>query len=673
MKQIFTILGMALIHCVATAQYSCVTATPITAGIYDANFATGSEVPQPICTNGTNNNPYMGIWFKYTPEQLHTTTVSTSVTGFESTDTRMHIYTGTCGNLTCVTGDDDSGPNYSSITSFTAEPGVTYYIAFDNNWSFTSFHVSLTEAVYQPPMFTQQTVNISGMVLCVADLNGDYLDDIVSPDIVTSTVQVLYQTANDSGFTQATLPAASTNNNPSWSMAAGDYDRNGFNDLLYGGGNGATLLLADSNGTGFTTAISTQQYVFSQRTNFVDINNDGNLDAFICHDTQPNVYFLNDGNGGSTFHQGGLGDVSAGGNYGSLWVDYDNDGDMDLFIAKCRGGEESLASIDELHRNNGDGTYTNVAEEAGFVDYQQSWSSAWADFDNDGDMDVMIGASSDVYGSHKLMRNNGNGTFTNVTEGSGYDDQALLNIEHVAYDFDNDGWVDIFGGGNTIMFNKSAMGFAPRAVTATNGPVGDLNNDGFLDISNGNRVFFNIDNGNHWLKVHLEGVESNRNGIGARVEIYGAGDGWDKQVRDVRSGDGFKFMSSLNTHFGLGQTESLDQLVIKWPSGTIDIIENPGVDTAILVVEGSTALGLKNTTKNAFTVYPNPAKDVLNITSAENFEAVNATVYALDGKQVSNEKVSGSGIKVSHLAKGTYIVLLKDKSGRQYSSKFIKG
>ncbi len=127
-------------------------------------------------------------------------------------------------------------------------------------------------------------------------------------------------------------------------------------------------MMANNDGTAFTE-VSGSEYVFSQRSNFADLNNDGQLDAFVCHDVVPNVYYINDGNGNLIFYQGadlngipsGLGLVSNGGNYGTVWIDYDNDRDMDLFIAKCRGGATE-AKINQLHRNNGDNTYTNVAE-----------------------------------------------------------------------------------------------------------------------------------------------------------------------------------------------------------------------------------------------------------------------------------------------------------------------
>ena len=174
--------------------------------------------------------------------------------------------------------------------------------------------------------------------------------------------------------------------------------------LLYGAGSGVTFMKANNTGTGFTQ-ISTSEYVFSQRSNFVDINNDGHLDAFVCHDVAPNVYYLNDGFGNLNFYQGaqydndcnlistdqtgvvgGLGNYCSGGNYGSIWIDYDNDRDMDMFIAKCGG--ETARRTNQMLTNNGDGTFTENANALGLADPMQTWSSSWADYDNDGDMDV---------------------------------------------------------------------------------------------------------------------------------------------------------------------------------------------------------------------------------------------------------------------------------------------
>src|SRR5690606_31393902 len=139
----------------------------------------------------------------------------------------------------------------------------------------------------------------------------------------------------------------------------------------------------------------------------------------MCHDVDRSVYYINEDNT-PVFHQGGLGDYPSGGHYGSIWIDYNNDGKIDLYIAKC-GGEEARRR-NQLYRNNGDGTFTDVATEANLASTAEQWSSAWGDFNNDGWMDVLNGKNAQMggQGSHELMKNNGNGTFTNVTSGSGF-------------------------------------------------------------------------------------------------------------------------------------------------------------------------------------------------------------------------------------------------------------
>lgn len=665
MKQIFTLAMLCLGTLAIQAQDNCGTAQTIAFGTHNVFMQAGSQVPTPVCSVGENNGPDRGAWFKYMTMVTQTVMVSTAESGL---DTRVQVYSGNCGALTCVTGDDDSGPDNTSIAIFTAMAGQTYYIAFDNNWDVNNFSFTFGMPTSN---FTPSPIDLTGWYkICVVDMNGDYLDDVVAP--TNGGVQILYQNA-EGGFTAQTRTTTNTWYMPDWSMAAGDYDKNGYNDMLYGNGNGTILMLANADGTSYEGALESDIDVFSQRTNFIDINNDGNLDAFTCHDVAPNVYFLNDGEGGGTFVQGGLGDYPSGGNYGSIWVDYDNDGDMDLFIAKCRGGGDNAAK-DELHRNNGDGTFTNVATDLGLDDLHQSWSSAWADFDNDGDMDVMIGASSPTGGGHRLLSNNGDGTFTNVTTGSGWDTFTTMNIEHVAHDFDNDGYVDVLTGGGNIMYNNGDMTFMPISIApAMNGPIGDLNNDGFLDIQNDNFIHMNNGNDNNWIKIQLKGVESNGNGIGARVEAYTETDGIEMQIRDVKSGDGFRYMSSLNTHFGFGDTEEITKIIVKWPSGTVDTIMNPEANQSLMVVEGDHVMANEQFAGNDFRLFPNPAKDFMEI-SGDNLSGITtAEIYDLNGRLVKTAEVNGNRISVQSLAKGTYLLMVKDAQGAKHSSKFIKG
>jgi hypothetical protein len=683
MKKITFILFLLSGIFSAVAQSTCAEPTVLNgAGLYQVEEILGTDVASPICANnGVVTNSPKSEWFRYTPSEDFTVTITTDID--ENTprvDTRFHVYTGSCGSLTCFAGDDDSGVgsnNYSSVDTFIVTANTTYLIAFDNKWTSNGFTFQLLETPYETPPgnpVTFSNMNVSSINsqynICVVDMNGDFLDDIVG--VSSSNIRIHTQNANGT-FTMTDYPTTPAENMPSWSLAAGDYNRDGINDLMYGGGSGVTFMKSNESGTGFDQ-VSFEPYVFCQRTNFIDLNNDGHLDAFSCHDVQPNVYFLNDGTGEFDFYQSNvtpgaisLGIFPSGGNYGSIWIDYDNDGDQDLFIAKCRGGS-SGAKFNELHRNNGDGTFTDVSVESNLRDPLQTWSAAWADFDNDGDMDVIVGASSFTDGGHKFMRNNGDGTFTDITEGSGWDTNTSTSIEHIAHDFNNDGFVDVMGGGSKIMYNLGDGTFTAASTGFGVSAVGDLNNDGFLDFQTGNTLRLNNGNSNNWIKLTLQGVESNRNGIGARIEIYGA---WGKQIRDARSGEGFEYMSTLNIHFGIGEATAIDQVIVRWPSGVIDTFDNVEINQTLAVVEGGT-LSVGDNAFTSFSVYPNPAKDVVTIKSSATSQVVSAEIYDINGKKVLASPVVNDTFSIQSLSTGTYILLAKDSEGTLSTHKLIK-
>lgn len=674
------------------AQNTCSTALPITPGTYVIDAINGTEISSPICAeNGPGQTA--AEWYAYTPTQNYTVTVTSDLLVNICKDSRVHIYTGTCGNLTCVTGDDDSGTiacnsgnnnAFLSRATFNAVAGTTYYIAWDNKWSSAGISFQLTEAPFVAPptapvTFTSQTINTINSTYnsAVVDMNNDFLDDIVG--VSANNIRIHTQNTNGT-FTMNNFATPTINSNflPFWSIAAGDYNKDGFNDLIYGGGSGVTFMRSVGTTMGFTAVTDFTQFVFCQRTNFIDLNDDGNLDAFSCHDVDPNVYYLNNGSGGLTYFQSNnpttpgailLGINPEGGNYGSIWTDYDNDGDQDLFIAKCRGGA-GTAKFNELHRNNGNGTFSDVSVAANMYDPVQTWSAAWGDFDNDGDMDALVGASSFSDGPHKYMRNNGNGTFTDATTGTGWDTNPSTSIEHIAYDFDNNGFIDVMGGGNKIMYNQGNGTFAPFTHGFDVSAVGDLNNDGFLDFQSGTTLRINSGNANKWLKLNLQGIQSNRNGIGARVEIYGS---WGKQIRDVRSGEGFRYMSTLNVHFGLGTATTIDQVIIRWPSGVVDTLNNVNPNQTLLVVEGVT-LGTNSFENFVFTMYPNPVKNIINISmnTANPVEFISADIYDLTGRKVQTTLIQNQTINVDALSTGTYILQLTDSNNKNYNQKFIK-
>lgn len=680
MKKLLLYTSLLCMPLAMYAQQDCANAVLVAAGTHTVDGIDG-QAPTPVCTTETTNQANNGEWYIYTApagDDVYVT-VTSDLEVNSGGDTRVQIYTGTCDNLSCIIGDDDAGNignGFLSVASFQAIAGESYYIAWDNRWSSAGFDFEITEADAPPPgqlTFTAQSVSTNGSRLAMVDMNGDYLDDLIS--VTANNININYQ-LEAGGFNPVDINTTNADYTPSWSLAAGDIDGNGYNDLLYGGGNGVTFMMANEDGTAYTE-VSGPEYVFSQRSNFVDLNNDGHLDAFVCHDVAPNVYYINDGEGNLTFYQGadpdgipsGLGLVTNGGNYGTVWIDYDNDRDMDLFIAKCRGGNTD-AKINELHRNNGDGTYTNVAPNSGvnLADPVQTWSSAWGDYDNDGDMDGYIGASSTSDGPTKYMRNNGDGTFTDISGSVDLSDTPL-GIENAPADFDNDGHIDIFSNGQILLNGGDGLSFVTITQTVPqSGAIGDANNDGFLDIfSNG--LFLNNGNDNNWIKIVTVGDESNLNGIGARVEITSPGLG--TQIRDVRSGEGFRYMSSLNTHFGLGQDEEVETVTVHWPSGLISVIENPNINDTLIVNE-SEALSIDDVTGNDLKVYPNPADNIINLETSIQLNNAIYSIFTVEGKRVLNARLDDTKtIDVSNLATGNYFIrILQDNN--IYVQQFLK-
>lgn len=664
----------------AMAQANCGAALPVLIGSTTTAPAFTNETgtaPTQFCgLTNQNQLPTKGKWYTYSALATNSVILSTVLTQNNNVDTRVIVYTGACDALTCVTANDDYNGGLTSQVTFTATAGTTYTICFDNRYSNSGFDFTLLAAPPPAPdRLSFTSTNVPGITggydNCIVDMNGDYLDDIVSA-VSTTQLVITYQNGNGS-FTTTGYPVTNTSVLPSWSIAAGDYDNNGFNDLIYGSGSGVCFLKANATGTGYTTDRKTQSYLV-QRTNFVDINNDGKLDAFACDDNAPNRYYINDGTNLNHI-QGGIGDFPTGGNYASLWTDYDNDGDIDMVLAKCgQGGSGVGGNIDQLWKNNGNGTYTDVAAAANMAAPEQSWSCAVGDFNNDGWMDVIQGVNSMSDGNTKVMRNNTDGTFTSVTPGSGWDTFTSVGREFVAQDFDNDGFLDVLSAGNTIMFGDGAFHFTPNPnaypISTVDRPIGDLNNDGFLDIQNGTNILFNNGNSNKWFAVNLQGIQSNRNGIGARIEIYGS---WGKQIRDVQSGTGFQNMSTITAHFGLGQATTIDQVIIRWPSGTVDTLTNVNPNQKILVVEGST-LAVNSFNNGVFSVYPNPAKNVVNIQLKDNLSVTlkSALVYDLNGKVVLSTSDINQPINVEKLATGTYILSISDTQNKIYTQKFIK-
>jgi len=186
---------------------------------------------------------------------------------------------------------------------------------------------SLSMLAQQPVTFTNsssQLANIGsgGFVPdCAVDMNNDGLDDVVR--VRNNGLSIDYQNAGG-GFSHFLFPM-NWQNFPDWSIAAGDIDGNGYNDLLFGGGSRVSFVYANSSGSAYTEDFHSQ-YIFSQRSTFSDIDNDGDLDAFVCHDVDESHPYENDGTGTLTLNQNLIQTADMPGNYAAQWCDFDNDG-----------------------------------------------------------------------------------------------------------------------------------------------------------------------------------------------------------------------------------------------------------------------------------------------------------------------------------------------------------
>jgi len=483
------------------------------------------------------------------------------------------------------------------------------------------------------------------------DMNNDGFLDLIVPthELALSGGPFVYLNNGDGTFTDI-RGTSGIEKGPSgfdtgdWlGFAFGDYDGDGNLDLYiaedaYGNGGRKAKrdLLFRGYGDGTFTNVSISAGIessdqFGTCAFWVDYDNDGKLDLFVKNftgnqrDGPANRLYKNNGDG--TFTQvadaGGLIHATNGLNLGTVcsFADYDNDGFMDVAFTGPIG-------TDELYRNQGDGTFVNVTTAAGLKPLDDGAGIAWGDCDNDGFLDLYIARGcSDTCGdgllADTLYHNNGDGTFTDVTAAAGITDTANT-WAAIWGDYDNDGFLDLFvscagatttlgpGNANILYHNNGDGTFTNVAaherltlqddVSLHDGAAwADYNNDGFLDLilKDGigprrltregafgyHRLFRNTGNRNHFIKVKLIGVQSNRDGIGARVLVtYSGGIGF----RQNNGGGGGDFESQGNEplHFGIGTARTVT-VKVQWPSGIADMVRSTAIDSTLTIVEGT--------------------------------------------------------------------------------------
>ena len=449
----------------------------------------------------------------------------------------------------------------------------------------------------------------TGGCVGIADMDGDGYDDLILLD-QSKNLSIDYQNP-DGTYTSFSYGAASGSNQ--WGMAVGDVDNDGHKDFVSGGSyDGVHYKAISARGVSSAWTNLDNGNMFMQCMNMADINNDGDLDVFGCHDDAAPRIWLNNGNGGLAYNNyvnfATTPSSDMSGNYGSTFTDFDNDGDLDFHITKCRQGVNSPTDPRRWNRlfvNNGSNQYTDQAAAWGLQNQEQSWSSDFADIDNDGDLDLITTNHSTTI---QLFRNNGSGAFTNITAGSGLQFSNFF-LQSKCEDLDNDGFIDLLCTEGNYYFRNNGNSTFTRVTNLLPHPttnhvlhafaMGDMDHDGDIDIyasygtsyvtpssSRDDELYLNNGNANHWINFQLEGNTSNRDGVGARVTIFGP---WGRQVREVRAGESYGIVNSFTCHFGLGASTMVDSAQVRWPSGITDRYYALAADQWVQVNEGQTS------------------------------------------------------------------------------------
>lgn len=460
----------------------------------------------------------------------------------------------------------------------------------------------------------------------------------------------LFRNDGNGHFTDVTDQAGVAGTGYDVGVAIGDYDNDGHPDIFVTGIYRNTLY--HNNGDGTFTDVTAKaglnksndpQYgpLWAVAAVWVDVNNDGLLDLFVvnymqwkytdqplcsyrgvadyCHPRYykptPDQLFLNNGDG--TFR-----DVSAtwgirehpGKGMGAGMADYDLDGRQDLFVTNDAGYEF-------LFHNLGN-KFEEVAFDAGVAltedgEFISGMGLDFRDFNNDGYPDIAYAALNNQ--TFPLFANTGKGNFTEVTAPSGMRDASMRMAGYGVgfYDFDNDGWKDLFvtrghvesmplpgaeiDEYNTVFHNPGKEGKwvpltaeaglnAAPAMRHRGCAFGDLDGDGRIDVvatalSADAEIWMNrSSNSNHWLDIALHGTKSNRDGIGARIKVVSRG---ITQYNHMTTSVGYASSSDGPVHFGLGPDVRADLVEIRWPSGIVQTLRNLDGDRVVTVTEPS--------------------------------------------------------------------------------------
>ena len=466
-------------------------------------------------------------------------------------------------------------------------------------------------------------------------VNGRSLDDSMHPyplkeKPATPPHNHLYRNDGNGHFTDVTEQSGLDPDMYGMAVTAADYDNDGFIDLLVTGYGKTILYHNDGNGhfTDVTEKAGIKVDGWAISSTWLDYDKDGCVDLFVGRyvkfDPKYRAFYAADnypgpldyeGETNKLYHNncdGTFTDVSdksgigafVGRTMGVTAADFDNDGWDDIYVSNDR-------TENFLFHNKHDGTFEEIGSDTGTAFGQNGESTSsmgpvFADFEGRGVLDLWV--TDGHY--NRLLHNMGKQGFEDIGASNGV---SQTNGQYVSwrtgvYDFDNDGLLDIliFHGGlihlipqeHTLFRGLGEGKFADVSeqggavlstrTTARGACFGDYENDGKVDafvVNLGGRgtLLHNVStNTGHWTEIKLVGTKSNRDGIGARVEVFAAG---KRQTAERVAGSGYLSQNDERLHFGLGAATTIDKLIVHWPSGIEQTLEKLSVDKVLTVQE----------------------------------------------------------------------------------------
>jgi len=516
--------------------------------------------------------------------------------------------------------------------------------------------------------------------VAVADYDNDGDDDVYISQ--RQGTNLLYQNDGNGTFTNVAAAAGVAHTGTTTMSVWGDIDNDGHLDLFLGNRDEPNVLFHNQgDGTfqniSFTAGVSFT--AFTKAVLFGDVDRDGLVDIYVANVNQHNQLLRNNGN--LTFtdivHDAGANDQKIA--MGSMFFDYDGDGDLDLYLT--HDAEQPFV----LLQNDGTGRFTDVSESSGANYAGQGMGTDFGDFNGDGLLDIYI---TNLY-ENTLLLNQGDGTFADVSQTAGVTDIGM-GWGTTVLDCDNDGWQDIYLANDSYFFPNPNVLYRNRGDNTFENwnqlpPInslyagygvacGDFNQDGKVDLflansgNDGNQLFLNQhENDHHWVQFKTIGTLSNRAGIGTSITLEADG---RTQVDEVCAGSGYASQNSLTLHFGLGETEQIDRLTVRWPNGLTEVYEDLVVDQKYILTEGESIVSNTRQAQAAklqATIFPNPASETITVDWQQQQSApVSIQIFDLQGHLVQafakTEYPTGIHQKTwsvpGHLPKGVYHIQL---------------